>query len=531
MGPSFIGQIFPIPVGQGGLVGTRDQSSISPDKLVVARNLSFFGLTLQKEGGAAKYNSSAISGAPAILGGWDFWPSSGVQRMVVLTSDGKLLKDTGSGAFGTTLKSGLNTTGIVPVFVEGGIEAAGNDRKLFVFTGSNKVQVLAADGATTHDITTPPADWGSAFPTTGTIHESRLMGAGNSNDPHRVYYSTAGDQEDFTGAGSGTISVYPGEGERIVQIMSYKGLLIVWKYPVGIYLIDTSNPDPANWRVQRLTKNVGGVSPMGGVPTDDDVLFVDAALNIHALSAVKEFGDLADSNLARQDHIYAFLQDNINLARLSFIRGVYYPGKRELHFAMASQGSSVNDVRFVIDFNTQTPRFRYSDRDVCEGLWLRKDSNTVPRLTAGDNAGFVWNLDQTSKLKDGAGYPASFQTPSLDFSYIDEKLGTVRKIGQFLELEVAPTGNWNLQVDVIWDGEVVQTVNFNMGSTGAALGSFVLGTDKLAGDQILTRKKRIVGSGRRLSLAGSNTGAGEDFAVGKFYLHCLVGDEREGRNQ
>ena len=89
-GPAYIGQVFPIPVGQGGLVGTKDQAEISPDRLIVARNLSFEGRTLRKEGGAAKYNSTAITGAPTILGGWDWWPTDGVQRMVVAASDGAI---------------------------------------------------------------------------------------------------------------------------------------------------------------------------------------------------------------------------------------------------------------------------------------------------------------------------------------------------------------------------------------------------------------------------------------------------------
>jgi hypothetical protein len=118
----------------------------------------------------------------------------------------------------------------------------------------------------------------------------------------------------------------------------------------------------------------------------------------------------------------------------------------------------------------------------------------------------------------------------MDFSWVDPSLSTKRKIGQFLEVVVAPTGQWNLTVSILWDGTTVQTITFNMGVTGAALGSFILGTDKLAGDQILNRKRRIVGSGRRLSLAGSNSGAGEDFSVAQFMLHCLVGDERLGRD-
>src|SRR5690242_17186777 len=91
------GRIFEIPVGQGGLVGTVNQALIQPDQLIVAENLSFEGGVLRKEGGALAYNSSAITGSPTVLGGWDWWPTPGVQRMVVATSDGHLYKDSGPG--------------------------------------------------------------------------------------------------------------------------------------------------------------------------------------------------------------------------------------------------------------------------------------------------------------------------------------------------------------------------------------------------------------------------------------------------
>lgn len=532
-GPEFQGQIFEIPVGQGGLVGTRNQALIQPDQLIVARNLSYEGGVLRKEGGASKYNSAVISGAPTVVGGWDWWPTTSLQRMVVALSDGTLKKDSGAGTFPTTLASGLTISGTVPVFVEGGKEAAANNRKLFIFTGLNQVRVLSGDGVVANTIATPPADWAAAFPTFGFVHmlTGRLVAGGNSNDPHRLYYSTAANHEDFTGAGSGSLAVYPGEGERIVGAIAFKGVVIVWKFPVGIYVVDTRDPDSTKWTINRLTLGTGGVSPLGAAITDNDVVFLDAAGNFQLLSSVNEFGDFMSNNISRVTNVYSFVQDNFNFSQFNTVRAVYYAAKRELHFAMAGLGSSVNNVRFVLDMNMPNRfRFRYSDRDVCASMWLRKDASNVQRLLVGDNAGFVWNLDQTNKDKAGAGYSGAFQTSHMDFSWVDPKLGTVRKIGQFLEVLVAPTGNWNLTVDVIWDGTLVQTVTFNMGVTGAALGSFTLGTDRLAGDQILNRKRRIVGSGRRLSLAGVNSGAGEDFALARFFLHCLIGDERLGRD-
>jgi hypothetical protein len=543
-GPAYIGKIFAIPVGQGGLVGIVDQAAISPDKLIQATSVSYFGLALQKEGGAVKYNTTAITGAPTLLGGWDWWTDGVTQRAVVFASDGKMYKDSGAGTFPVTLASGLTTGNVVPVFVEGGAEAQGRNRKLFCFTGLNAVQVLSGDGATTTALATPPADWtGAIQPTFGLMHEGRMFGGGNSNDPHRLYFSDPANHELFTGVNAGTLAIYPGEGEKLVGAVSFKGLIIVFKFPVGIYLVDTSSPTVANWRVSRLTRAIGGVSPLGAVVIENDVLFMDPSVNIHSLSRVNaadQAGSISESNLTRVDHIYGFLQNNVNTARLPFVRAVFYSQKREVHFAIAGSGSVVNNARFVVDFNLRqpldpgyltlnVPRFRWSDRDTCESIWLRKDANGVPRLTSGDNKGFVWNMDQATKSKDGLGYKGNFQTPYMDFGWIDPVLGTVRKIGQYLELEVNPTGNWNLSVDILWDGTYTQTVNFNMGTTGAAIGSFTLGTDKLAGDQILNRKKRILGSGRRLSLNCYNSGAAEDFSVGKFFLHCLVSDERPAR--
>lgn len=523
---SYLGQIVEIPM-QGGLTGTRNQALIEPNQLIQALNVSFDTGAVSKEGGASKYNSSAISGAPTVIGGWDWWPSDAVQRMVVVLSDGTIKKDNGAGTFSVTLVSGLTVNGTVPTFCEGGKELAANDRKLFIFTGKNVVQVLAANNATTTNLATPPADWsGTNQPVSGAIHEARLWGAGNLNDPHRVYYSTTTSHEDFTGAGSGSISVYPGEGEKIVGIMSFKGLLVVWKYPKGVYYIDTTDPTVANWKVRVVSRGTGGVSPLGQVIIDNDVLYLDAQGNFQLLSATQEFGNMAVNNLSQKYQINTFLRDNTNISQFMRTRGVYYGHKREAHFVLTALGGSVNNRRMVIDFNGELPRFRFSDRDTNDTIWLRQGLDAIQHPVTGDNAGFVWLLDQAHRNKDGVGYAGLFQTAQLDFSHVDLKLGIKRKNGQFLELVAEPKGNWNLSVEIQWDGITTQTVQFNMGSAGAAIGSFVLDTDVLGNDTLINRKRRITGGGRRFSLIARNAGADEDFSISRFFLHFALGDER-----
>lgn len=524
---AYQGIIAEIPIGFGGLNGSKNQSQVRPEQLVTARNLDLSRGTVAKAGGATKYNSAAITGAPTVLGGWDWWPTAGAQRMVVVLSDGTIKKDSGLGTFPVTLASALTVSDTTPMFVEGGKEAAAGNRKLFIFTGQNQVKVLSGDGVVVADIATPPADWATNFPTFGFVHEGRLWAGGNANDPNRLYYSTTTNHEDFTGAGSGSISLFPGEGERLIMGTSYKGLAIGWKFPVGIYLIDTSSPTVANWRVSRLTLGTGAVSPLGFCLIDNDIVFIDANGNFQLLSAVQEFGDAANTNLSQKDQMGPYMRDNINFAELRRCRAIYYPAKREAIFTFARGSGTTQDARITIDFNRPDGhRFHTHDRDTNTALWLKKDVGNTPRPTIGDNAGFVWNLDQAVKTKDGVAYTGEFQTPHLDFSNIDLKLATRLKVGQFLEVVAEPTGNWNLAVDIIWDGVVSQTVSFSMGSSSASLGSFVLGTDTLGGDSIQNGKRRIVGSGRRFSLVARNSGAGEDFSLVRFYLHFIPGDER-----
>lgn len=521
----FKGLVAEIPVGIEGLTGTKNMSQVRPSQLLIADNLTYENGTLQKEGGAEKYNSTAITGTPKILGGFDWHPDTVTQRMVVVADDGNIYKDDGGGAFSTTLKSGLSfetdAMETHPIFVEGGKEAAANDRKLLIFTGKNQVQVLSADGVTTSDLASPPADWsGTNQPYFGLVHEDRLWGGGNLNDPHRLYYSLTTDHEDMSG---GTISIFPGEGQQLIHAFSYKGFIIAFK-DVGIYAVDTTDPTVSNWKVKRISRTIGPAWIGSVTPVEDDIIFIDQTGSIRTLGGIDQFGDVGTRSIGDPSEINTFIRDNLTFNETHKWKSIYYSHKRELHFSVTGIGATTNNARLVMDINKEIPRFRYSTRDNAVSLWLRRE-NSIPRLMMGDDIGFVWKLDREDRSKDSQGYEGTFQSAHIDFSQIDAKLGTMRKNGRFLELVVEPKGNWNLSMDILWDGAYHETVQFNMGTTGAALGSFVFGTDKLGGGQVLNKKRKITSGGRRISLVGSNSGAGQDFSVARFFLHFVRGDE------
>ncbi len=528
-------QIAEIPIGLKGLNGNANQSQIPIDALITAENVTFESGTVQKEGGTAEYTTSGVGADAAtpsdvsIIAGTEWNHDGSTQRIVIVTSDGSILRDDGSGAFTTTLASGLTVSGEYPVFVEGGKEAAANNRKLICFTGLNSPQVLSGNGASTSAVTTPPADWsGSNQPRWGFSHEGRIFAGGNTNDPHRVYYSTASDHENWTGEGAGSLNIYPGDGEKLVGGVSFKGAAILFKSPRGIYLVDTSDVFPNAWSVDKINGNIGCVGVRAFNQVENDVILVDQNIDIRFVSSIEAFGNIGTDSLSDKSDMAEFFRNNLNFAQKGRWTAVYHAHKRQIHIAVTRSGSSVNDARIVIDFNTPgVAKFSWSTLLTTESLWVRNAAG-IPELMAGNDNGQVFRLDQTTRSHESAGYGFEIQTPYMDLSHVHSALSTVRKNAKYLELVVEPTGNFDVNADIYWDGNLKETVTFNTGSDAATLGNFIIGTDKLGGSQILNRKRRLKSGGRRISIGFRNSGNGENVSLSKAILHFTVDGDRPG---
>jgi hypothetical protein len=260
---------------------------------------------------------------------------------------------------------------------------------------------------------------------------------------------------------------------------------------------------------------------------------MDRSGNIHSLAATNEFGDINSSNIGAFSDLPPFIRQNIQLSSLGRTQGLWYQAKRQAWFALPMIGSTEPNFRLILGFQTPTaegapaPRFFMSRRDVCPSLWLRPDSTGVLKPAFGDASGFIWLADQDTRNKNGASYPITFETAATDLSFLDPQLATRSKTGHFLELIFEPRGDWDLTVEVHWDDQLTSIIQFDMGSGGAVLGSFILDTDTLAASSVRSARRRITGSGRRVKLIGENAGVDEDISLAGFQLSFAVMDERE----
>lgn len=202
------GAQVPIPLGQLGLRTDDATTSLPPNSLQKANNVSLYSGRIEKSLGSAKFNSTALESGIVAL--YDWYPTPSSKRLIALTINGKVWRDTGDGTFSsaTAIKTGLGTLTPDAHMVEGGAEATGNNKKLFLFcNGAAQFQRLNGDSTTVLPCALPSADWASSgYPTFGIMYQGYHVVFGGSNDRHRVYLSTLEDHENFVGQTFGNTS-------------------------------------------------------------------------------------------------------------------------------------------------------------------------------------------------------------------------------------------------------------------------------------------------------------------------------------
>lgn len=499
--------LAPIGLAKGGLVGQKDPTLLKTGDLAGATNLLFGEAGLvEKEGGSTKINAAALDGGAAIMAGHDWWPTASVQRRVVALASGKLLKDDMTGAFGTTLKTGLGSTKITQL-IDGGGESAGAASHLFVVNGFDVVQVLDDDGATTHNLTTPPADWsGNNQPSFMFLFRGVMVGGGNLNFSNNLYASLGSNHEDFTTAGTWVLPVYPRAGVRLVAGLTAFGKAYLWKFPRGIFWIDDSAAAVSGWFVKEASGQYGAApTPHSVVQIDESVVaFVSNTGNIVLMQESSgSLTGVAFTDLTKVLKLREVIRANFNLSRLSRIQARWYDERKHLEVGFASLGGSKEDRRLVIDFNEERTRVEITRKDVQSALWMERDADGIPRPMAGDDVGFVRKLDQTARTVDGAAYPFGLRTAATDFTDIDARMSGY-KLFKALHLEYVPSGAFDVTCEVIVDGMSMGFVTFSMDSAGSTL-PFTLPA-VLGGDELRRRTKDIIGEGYHLSLNLTETG-------------------------
>lgn len=509
------------------------QPLIPLSALIRANNVISSGNRLEKAPGSRRFNS--VSLGSGVVDAFDWWPTEVRQRLVVVCRDGTVRRFLDHGETVETLAATSPAPATLvaspsTVFVAGGAEFAGRDRKLFLFTGSNQVQVIQGDQAIRRNISSPAADWSTSFPTCGVSHRGRLCAFGNGSDPHRLYMSDTNDQEKFTGAGALSFSVFPGEGEGLLNGYVYQGRLFLFKRPAGAYYLDDTDPDPNNWGIKRLTNSFGAASVGSVIAPLGDMLVANSTGSVTSIKAAQTFGDVESADLLSLLRNESFMRENMNTSENQQRRAVYYPDRKWAMFTYQSKTGIRPDRILVIDYeNPSAPRVTWFDKDQPNCLTLRKDTSGVQRPVYGAEDGYVYVMDNQDRVVGPSGaYTGEFQTPHMDFGSNDPGLAERVKLFQHLEIAFEETGAWSLTVDVFIDGKFSETLTFAL-DKGPHLDTFVLDSSTLDGRTPQSFRKPLHGAGRRISFRCRNANAFENFRIVALNVYFKVaGEEQRG---
>lgn len=521
------GNTVTIPFGQHGIMTDMNPTDLPPNSLLLANDVILNPGYIEKAPGSMKYNTSTLNNE-TIVAGFDWWPTTISQRLIVATNAGSIYRDIGDRGFslGVAIKTGLSGLTNQSMFIEGGKELTGRSKKLFYISANNQVQVLEADGTTFSVIDSPAADWVTPnFPRCGVIHRNRLwlfMGQGS-------YASNTGDHENFT---SSTLidNIYPGEGGDIIKATVYKGRLFVFKEGGFVYYLDDSSTDTSEWFFRKLDTGISTASSHSMYQVVNDLVVGTSAGSLVSLVAAQSLGDIKSADIYSQVKCEQFIRNNTSASGFESMHSLYYEEKKQAYFTYRTKFNTQNDAFVTLDMSSQTPRILFNKRDRPSCFFLRKDINKVSRPCYGAADGFVYFMDRPDRDVGGSAFDSEFQTPHIDFRHIDPNLAGKKKIFDNFKMEFIETGSWNIYADIFIDGDLTETLTIPCSNRNHNLDSFVLDSDELSAEETQRSVEQpLHGSGRTFSVKFRNSGLQQNFKIASFTVGFRVGAEDAAR--
>lgn len=388
----------------------------------------------------------------------------------------------------TRLHAGSTNLGTISPdahFCAGGNEQQGNPRRLFIYTGGvSQLSMMTGDSTAITPINRPAADWVTTFPTYGMIYNNRHIALLD----HNIYISKLGDHTDFTtsetdGTGASQFPIFPGEGDGLTSGIVFKGGLLLFKKPFGMYLFQWNGgplTDPTNVSITRISDSFAVASPHAVQQVVNDLFGGSNSGSFFSQTATNAYGSLEAGDLLQRFNVRNYFRQNLNNVGLQTMTSAYYPDKLIGMFTGRSSSGQVQDRIVNFDMAGQTARMSVETKDQPTCMWMRKDGNLVPRPYYGANDGFVFAMDQNNVWNvNGQAFLGEFQTPYINFSFLDPKLADKNKLFDFLNVTYQPIGTWAFFVDVYVDGVFIQTLTYNMKQSGAVLDHFELDVDTL----------------------------------------------------
>lgn len=470
--------------------------------LTDARNLYYeFDGGPHKIGGTTAHNST-VGASTSIYGLYDYWRQGAAavpaQRRIIHAGTA-IYQDAGGATF-SSLFTG-KVSGAVPSY------STFNDL-LIIASDSTSDVPLSWDQTTAQNLAGSPPRFSFSV-----VHAGRLWAAGDFANPSRLYYSVAGNPEDWTSIGSGSLDVGLGDGDMITGLASHQNYLFVFKGPYKLSIHVITGRTPNDFAHQVFTRGVSAAWQNGIFRFSDDVGFISPRGSVHSLSATQKYGDFAQSYMSYP--IGDVCRNRLNHSRHRYWQAVDDSANGRVWITVTPSGASTNtrilsmDYRFLAQGEAY-PRWSYVDAFTAESMAYVIDSNNRPRLWFGSNDGIVYKADQATRTHKSAAINYTVETPFCTYgSEIAEKYISVASLG------VVPQNNNSMTFGWTRDYNAEQTQLVTQGNAGGTFDNGLFDTAVFGGSSFNPRFMELEtgGSFRSIKYSVKDTANSSDIEL------------------
>jgi hypothetical protein len=344
---------------------------------------------------------------------------------------------------------------------------------------------------------------------TTTVYASRTWGA------------TPQDLEHFV-TNAESIVIDTGDSAGLVGMVEFGARLMVFGKKKAYYITDEET-DSTKWGFVP-TQWDGGVAHFRLlVKTPNDVIAMAEDGEVYSIAAVEQYGDYKQASLTKDSWMHDYIKDYVDLNYVEHFHGIYDPELRAVKILVCKKGHTTPNEALVY-FIDRAPKDAWMVHDnetyasgydaTCSTI-VRVATGSYKPYTGGP-VGFVWKLNQTTKGDNGYAYYAGFKTPNDPLQQ-----AAVQKMFNVLRIYFELTGDTTMGLRVWVDQLLKLDTTFDM-EMGVPLDSFILGTDKLATEELNVATQKLGFIGERIQYEIYNETVLEDFFIGEYMTDFKV---------
>jgi hypothetical protein len=351
-----------------------------------------------------------------------------------------------------------------------------------------------------------------------TVHDHHLLAAGVNDNDSTIYYSANNSPEDFTGTGSGAITI----SDKIVGIRGFRTDLFIFCENSIHKLININ--DSQTIAVVPVAENVGCLSGYSIQEIGGDLVFL-APDGIRTVAGTARIGDVELGTVSKAiQPILREVATNIDNFQITSIvlreKSQYRLFYTNVNAVAAGQKGIIGTLR--------PNGFEWSETKGIEVTEIGSgfDTTGVEKYYHGNNSGYVFIHDSGDDF-DGTAVLARYATP--DYDYGD--LGTLKTL-HYLKVSIAAEGLVTPEVQVKFDynsGDVPQPRNnFSLGTVNPSsiFGSAVFGTNIFGATASPMLRTPLQGSGTSNNFTVISNDSKAPYRINGLYVDYIPSGRR-----